>query len=235
MKKNRIVFTLIELLVVIAIIAILASMLLPALKNARETAKEISCSSNMKQLGAGFGMYRGDFNGYIAPPCVAGDYSGCSIYRYTQTYHWDYYIGVNYMNYPVTNWGWSPSPSSWRLFRCPNDSTPRHTDWANRSYGVPQHLIHSWAGEPVGCKETMIPNPSKTYLLGEVDLNNSSYSLNLVCLSSGTSEVIIGNADKVGRNHGDSANFLFIDGHTASRKSWKQGTYQTDFSYFTED
>lgn len=87
-------FTLIELLVVIAIIAILAAMLLPALRNSKDIAMSTSCQSKLKQLEMIQQMYGHDFNEWIVP------------YNYEAVSPWFIiYRDVGYIDWPKDrNW-----------------------------------------------------------------------------------------------------------------------------------
>ena len=81
-------FTLIELLVVIAILAILACLLLPALTQAREKARDLLCKNNLKQFSAGVGGYLIDHNDYLPNSCAE---AGASPRWYSML---DAYMGV---------------------------------------------------------------------------------------------------------------------------------------------
>jgi prepilin-type N-terminal cleavage/methylation domain-containing protein/prepilin-type processing-associated H-X9-DG protein len=73
MGRVRRAFTLIELLVVIAIIAILAAILFPVFAQAKQSAKQIACLSNMKQLGTALMLYMNDYDDVWCPGEVYSD------------------------------------------------------------------------------------------------------------------------------------------------------------------
>lgn len=101
-------FTLVELLVVISIIALLLSIMMPALRGARAAAQKIVCASNMRQMFLATKLY-GDTNDDLLPNCYAGSYGDLSprknwfdlIYPYMQgkKLKWDNAVGRDYKLY----------------------------------------------------------------------------------------------------------------------------------------
>lgn len=148
-------FTLIELLVVIAIIAILASILLPALSRARETSKSIKCVGNLRQLSLGIAMYGDGNDGYLP---MGQDYSISD----NQKNNWMGLVSEYVTGGPL-------DPRLIGVYRCPQVDPERHArPGFPISYLFNQKLHKSVSLEPqIHAKFVRFRNPSALALLAE--------------------------------------------------------------------